>query len=113
MNCPAYEVERKLQLCAVGPPIDSMKQRITDDVGKALPAGEPGNLEVSGPMVFKQYYNDPTATAESFSPGGWFKTGDKGFIDVNGVLVLSGRAKDSLILNGGKFFSHELEATSK
>ena len=113
MNCPAYEVERKLQFCAMGPPIEFMKQRIMDDNGTVLPAGELGNLEVSGPMVFEQYYNNPTATAESFSPDGWFKTGDKGFIDVNGVLALSGRAKDSLILNGVKYFSHELEAASK
>jgi acyl carrier protein len=60
-------------------------------------------------MVFKRYYNNVIATADAFTDDGWFKTGDKGSIDIDGVLVLSGRTKDSLIVNGVKYFSHELE----
>ena len=93
----------------MGPPIESLKQRITSDDGTILPAGDFGNLEVSGPMVFKRYFNNAVATADAFTDDGWFKTGDKGCVDIDGVLLLNGRAKDSLIINGVKYFSHELE----
>lgn len=69
---------------------------------ETVPAGVVGNLEISGPVVFKSYFNNPTATEESFSSDGWFKTGDKGSIDETGYLTLQGRAKEAMIINGVK-----------
>lgn len=60
-------------------------------------------------MVFKDYFNNPTATTQSFSQDGWFITGDKGFLDAAGNLSLSGRVKESIIINGVKHFPHEIE----
>ncbi|KAK6609684.1 nonribosomal peptide synthetase [Botrytis cinerea] len=107
---PTLEENADLKFCSVGRTINSVQQRITDDEGNVMSPGEGGNLELSGPAVFKAYHNNPEATESSFSPDGWFKTGDKGYIDDSGSLILSGRAKDSIIINGVKYFSHELES---
>lgn len=107
---PALELYAGLKFCSVGRTTKSILQRITDDKGNVMSPGENGNLELSGPAVFKAYHNNPEATESSFSPDGWFKTGDKGYIDDSGNLILSGRAKDSIIINGVKYFSHELES---
>jgi long-subunit acyl-CoA synthetase (AMP-forming) len=56
-------------------------------------------------MVFQQYHHNEVATRDSFTADGWFKTGDKGLIDAEGVLVLGGRSKDSLIINGVKYIT--------
>jgi thioesterase domain-containing protein len=74
-----------------------------------------GSLQLSGPCVFKGYYNDPEKTATSFTPDEWFKTGDLALIDSNGKLLLTGREKDSVIINGINYSSqaieHVIEAT--
>ncbi|KAE8341597.1 hypothetical protein BDV24DRAFT_163151 [Aspergillus arachidicola] len=84
--------------------------RITDGSNSEIvPADVVGNLEISGPVVFKGYSNNPTATEESFSSDGWFKTGDKGSIDEIGYLTLQGRAKEVLVINSVKYNPHEIE----
>ncbi|CZT09263.1 probable long-chain-fatty-acid-CoA ligase [Rhynchosporium agropyri] len=107
---PVLEQHKHLEFFPVGHTTNAILQRITDDEGNVLPAGQSGNLELSGPAVFKIYRKNPEATAESFSSDGWFKTGDKGYTDESGSLILNGRAKDSIIINGVKYFSHELES---
>jgi fatty-acyl-CoA synthase len=64
-----------------------------------LPAGEKGMVLYQGPNLFSGYL-DAAETARSFTPDGWLITGDVGFIDTQGRLHLSGRAKD-LIIRGG------------
>lgn len=61
-------------------------------------------------MTFKRYFNDAQNTESAFTSDGWFKSGDKGCLAETGHLILNGRAKDSIILNGVKYFSHELES---
>ena len=67
--------------------------------GQVLPVGEKGMVLYRGPNVFSGYL-DAAETARSFTPDGWLITGDVGFIDEQGRLHLSGRAKD-LIIRGG------------
>jgi fatty-acyl-CoA synthase len=67
--------------------------------GQDLPAGEKGMVLYKGPNLFSGYL-DAAETARSFTPDGWLITGDVGFIDEQGRLHLSGRAKD-LIIRGG------------
>ncbi|KAB8203393.1 hypothetical protein BDV34DRAFT_199475 [Aspergillus parasiticus] len=87
-----------------------IKMRITDGSNSEIVLADVvGNLEISGPVVFKSYFNNPTATKESFSSDGWFKTGDKGSIDEIGYLTLQGRAKEVLIINCVKYNPHEIE----
>lgn len=89
----------------VGWPLPHARVRIvalnSDDqaTGQDLPAGEKGMVLYQGPNLFSGYL-DALETARSFTPEGWLITGDVGFIDEQGRLHLSGRAKD-LIIRGG------------
>ncbi|KAJ6164414.1 acetyl-CoA synthetase-like protein [Penicillium chermesinum] len=102
--CPRYDREWQLEYASLGVCMPGIQMRITSstDSNTRMPTGEVGYLEVSGPAVFKEYLNDPSATAQSFTSDGWFKTGDEGFIDKNGFLNLMGRTKDTIIVNGVK-----------
>ncbi|KAJ5238771.1 acetyl-CoA synthetase-like protein [Penicillium chermesinum] len=99
-----YDREWQLEYASLGVCMPGIQMRITSstDSNTRMPTGEVGYLEVSGPAVFKEYLNDPSATAQSFTSDGWFKTGDEGFIDKNGFLNLMGRTKDTIIVNGVK-----------
>ena len=59
--------------------------------------------------MFKEYFNNPTATATSFTEDSWFMTGDRAFIDAEGNLNIAGREKETINLNGLKYFPHEIE----
>ncbi|PWY79700.1 acetyl-CoA synthetase-like protein [Aspergillus heteromorphus CBS 117.55] len=106
---PELEQKAKMQFCSVGQTTPTLQMRISNDQNEILRSGETGNLELYGPMVFKGYYNDDRNTKASFTEDGWFRTGDTGYIDQSDNLVLSGRSKDSIIINGINFYSHELE----
>ncbi|GAA1121947.1 MULTISPECIES: long-chain fatty acid--CoA ligase [Microbacterium] len=76
-------------------------------VGPALPGvgirlAEDGEIEVRGINVFKEYWNNPQATADAFSEGGWFRTGDIGTFDAEGFLTITGRKKEIIVTAGGK-----------
>jgi malonyl-CoA/methylmalonyl-CoA synthetase len=94
---------------SVGPALPGVGVRIVDDKGRPLPAGEIGEVEVSGPNVFTGYLGMPDKTAESFTADGWFKTGDVGHIDEAGYVHLSGRAKDLIITGGFNVYPAEVE----
>ncbi|WP_264212382.1 SDR family NAD(P)-dependent oxidoreductase [Leisingera thetidis] len=85
----------------VGRPCPGLRVRITDPArpDKLLCEGETGLLQVSGPMVLREYDRDPEKTRESFAGPGWFDTGDLGRIE-DGKLFLTGRRKDVIIVNG-------------
>lgn len=108
---PELEKKAGLDFCAVGHPTAALQLRITGPDGRELSYGAAGDLELRGPAVVRGYYNSlETTTRDSFTSDGWFRTGDTGFLtSVGQQLVLSGRTKDSLIINGVKYFSHELE----
>ncbi|HET9338201.1 MAG TPA: AMP-binding protein [Casimicrobiaceae bacterium] len=67
--------------------------------------GANGEVLVRGPMLLKEYYNRPDATAESIDPDGYFRTGDAGIIDAEGQLRIIDRAKDVGNLSGGAMFA--------
>ena len=75
-------------------------------VGPALPGcsvrlGEDGEIEAAGINVFKEYWKNPQATADTFHDG-WFKTGDIGEINKDGYITITGRKKEILVTAGGK-----------
>ncbi len=84
----------------VGQPLDGNRIRILDfDSGEELPPGTPGEVVICG-NVTSGYWNDTLRTAEAFTPDGWFRTGDLGFLDVNGYLFYRGRVKE-MVKTGG------------
>ena len=83
---------------ASGLPIQQL--RIVDDAARDVAPGDIGEIWVRGPKVFAGYLDDPQATAAAFAPGGWFRTGDIGYLDEDGFLFLTGR-RNELINRGG------------
>lgn len=76
-------------------------------VGKPLPGTEvrvatDGEIEVKGPGLFSGYWDNPAATAESFTPDGFYKTGDIGTIDHDGFISITDRKKEIIVTAGGK-----------
>lgn len=85
---------------SVGKPVEYMDVRIYD-----------GEIVVKGDGVMLGYYKDPEATAEAFTPDGYFKTGDLGYFDDDGFLYITGRSKNLIILDNGKnIYPEEIEA---
>jgi long-chain acyl-CoA synthetase len=81
-----------------------------DTVGRALPGveariGDGGEVLVRGPGVFKGYYKNEAGTRETITADGWLKTGDAGFVDPRGHLVIIDRAKDVGKLDSGQSFA--------
>jgi acyl-CoA synthetase (AMP-forming)/AMP-acid ligase II/thioesterase domain-containing protein/acyl carrier protein len=103
------DLDSKREFAAVGLPIRGMSVRIVNEQGVALEDGEIGELQLSGPLIFHRYYNNEDATRSAFTADGWFRTGDLGRLD-NGRLSLIARTKDSIIVSGVNYFSHELES---
>jgi acyl-CoA synthetase (AMP-forming)/AMP-acid ligase II/thioesterase domain-containing protein len=106
---PCHDIERQSEFASVGRCIRGMEMRIVDENGKEVESGSTGSLEVRGPVIFPEYYNDQQATKDSFN-GEWFVTGDQGTIDHAGMLNLTGRAKETLIINGVNYVLQEIEA---
>lgn len=83
--------------------------RIMRTQGHEAASGDVGDLQLAGKLVFREYFNNPSATAAAFTEDGWFVTGDRAFIDADGNLNIAGRDKESINLNGIKYFPHEIE----
>lgn len=93
----------------VGKPLPGVEVRIADEMGKAMPQGEIGELWLRGPMIMKGYYQLPDATAAALTADGFFKTGDLGKLDSDGFLSITGRKKEMIIVAGEKAYPREIE----
>ena len=75
--------------------------KTVDPEGNETPTGEPGEVWIKSPAVFRCYLNQPEATADVLTEDRWFKTGDVGIIDEDGFLFIVDRIKD-MVLRGGE-----------
>lgn len=92
-------------LRSVGRPNPSVCEiRIVDEQGVELPQGEIGEIKARGPLSPMQYVNAPELDARYRDAEGWVCTGDLGYIDRDGYLILAGRRKD-IIIRGGQNIS--------
>jgi long-chain acyl-CoA synthetase len=80
-----------------------------DTPEKELVSGEQGEIALRGPSVAKGYWNMPEATASVFRQDGWFLTGDIGYLDEVGILYITDRKKDMIIMSGWKIYPTEVE----
>jgi long-chain acyl-CoA synthetase len=79
-------------------------------VGPAIPGsevriGENDEVQLRGPHIMDGYHNLPDATAEAFTADGWLRTGDKGALDSEGFLTITGRIKELFKTSGGKYIA--------
>ncbi|WP_345796854.1 AMP-binding protein [Castellaniella sp. MT123] len=79
----------------VGPPCEGVDIRVADS----------GEIQVRSPGLFTGYYQNPSATAESYTDDGWYHTGDAGYLDTDGQLKIIDRAKDVGHLANGSLFA--------
>ncbi|MEK8051135.1 amino acid adenylation domain-containing protein [Ideonella sp. DXS22W] len=93
----------------VGPPLPGVRLRIVDEQGRLLREGQVGSLQVAGETVFPGYHGNQPPRDEVFTPDGWFRTGDLARIDA-GVLTITGREKDVIIVNGANYPGAAIEA---
>lgn len=108
-KCPTYDLAKGYSFASLGKPVPGIKMRIMLTHGHEAASGDVGDLQLAGKLVFREYFNNTTATAASFTEDGWFITGDRAFIDADGNLNIVGREKESININGIKYFPHEIE----
>jgi long-chain acyl-CoA synthetase len=90
---------------SVGRPCPGADIKILDPDDRGV-----GEIIVKGPMVMKGYYNMPADTSEVFTPDGYLKTGDLGYMDGENYLYLTGRARNMIVTEGGKnVYPEEIE----
>jgi long-chain acyl-CoA synthetase len=98
------------RLRSAGRAVPGIEIKIVDpETGADVPVGEIGEICTRGPSVTGAYWRRPKETAESFWPGGWFKTGDAGYLDADGYVFIMDRIKDLLMSGGENIYPAEVE----
>jgi acyl-CoA synthetase (AMP-forming)/AMP-acid ligase II len=93
---------------SAGKPVQALA--IVDDDGKPVGVGVEGQIWLDNPRVFAGYLDDPEATASTLATGGWFRTGDTGYLDEDGFLFLTGRRNELINRGGDKIAPAEVDA---
>ncbi|BAQ66540.1 long-chain fatty acid--CoA ligase [Geminocystis sp. NIES-3709] len=88
---------------ASGQPIPETEIKIIDlETKETLPQGKIGLVYIRGSQVMQGYYKNPSATAKAIDSDGWFDSGDLGWVTPENDLVITGRAKDTIVLSNGE-----------
>ena len=93
---------------SVGTAVAGAELRVVDDAGNDVEPGTVGEIAVAGTYVMKGYWNNPEATAAAI-PDGWFRTGDLGRRDGDGVFFIVDRKKDMILRGGYNVYPREVE----
>ena len=92
----------------IGKAIRDVEVRIADDGDAVLDDGRVGHIQLLGASVTQRIYDDDAATRSLFTSDGWLRTGDCG-VFVDEQLVITGRQKDLIIVNGQNYYPHDIE----
>lgn len=101
----------------IGLPAPSTDIVILDDDGHIIPAGTvdqegnpiAGEISIRGPQVMKGYWNRPDETEKTMTADGFFRSGDIGFMDINGYIKIVDRKKDMILVSGFNVYPNEIE----
>jgi long-chain acyl-CoA synthetase len=93
---------------SAGRPLHGVMLSIQDAAGQAVPAGVTGEVCARGGNFMREYWKQPKATEDAFR-GGWYHTGDAGYLDERGYLFLVDRVKDMIVTGGENVYSVEVE----
>ncbi len=94
---------------AIGLPVPSTDIAILDDDGNHLDIGGVGEISIRGPQVMAGYWNRPDETAKVMTADGFFRSGDIGVMDVNGLVKIVDRKKDMILVSGFNVYPNEVE----
>jgi len=103
---PLEAAQRKVGSCGV--PI-GVEARVVAPDGRALDAGERGEIEVRGANVMAGYHRAPEETARTLRDDGWLRTGDLGYRDADGFYFITGRLKELIIKGGENIAPREID----
>lgn len=107
---PAGARTREFALC--GTVLAGHEIEVRDPSGVALPDRRVGRVFARGPSLMTTYFGEPAETAKVLTTDGWLDTGDLGY-QLEGQLVITGRAKDLIIINGRNIWPQDLEWTAE
>ncbi len=107
-NLPGTDNSRMSKFVNCGIPLPGYEVEIRNDQGMALGDRQSGTIFVRGASIMAGYFNDPTLTQDVLSEDGWLNTGDIGYW-ITGSLVIIGRSKDMIIINGRNIWPQDLE----
>jgi fatty-acyl-CoA synthase len=97
---------RRFVIC--GTVLPGHRLEVRDSEGRVLGERAVGRIFVKGPSIMPGYFQEPEATREVLSPDGWLDTGDLGYL-LDGEIVVTGRAKDLIIVNGRNVWPQDIE----
>ncbi len=97
---------RRFAICGPALPLHAFEIRDAD--GAPVPEGRIGTIHARGPSLMSGYFRDDAATAAALSADGWLDTGDLGYL-LGDNLVVTGRAKDLIIINGRNIWPQDIE----
>ncbi|MDD5712753.1 MAG: class I adenylate-forming enzyme family protein [Smithellaceae bacterium] len=100
--------EETLKDHCVGKPLAGVEVRIVSEKGEDVPKGEVGEILYKSGTIMKEYYGDKERTEEVIQ-GGWFHSGDLGYLDKDGEIIVVDRMKETISTGGEKVYPHEVE----
>jgi fatty-acyl-CoA synthase len=92
-----------------GRPLPNLEIQVRDKDGKRLKERHVGALHIKGPSLMKGYIDNPEETEKTLFEDGWLNTGDSAYIK-NGEIVIVGRNKDMMVINGRNIWPQDLES---
>ena len=93
---------------SVGRPVPTVEIEIRDERGRSVAEGEEGEIHLRGPLVMREYWEDPEATKAAIKPGRWLNTGDVGRLQ-GGKLYIASRKRDLILRGGENVYPFEIE----
>ncbi|MFS0871458.1 condensation domain-containing protein [Paenibacillus xylanilyticus] len=106
------KTDETIAFVEIGEVIPGISLRIVNDCNDLLPEARIGKVQLKGDSIITEYFNNAEATNNALTEDGWFESGDLGFVR-GGILTLTGREKDVLIMNGRNIYNYEIEAMMK
>jgi fatty-acyl-CoA synthase len=106
------DLDRSREFTRNGPALPHHELQVRDENGAVLPERGVGRIYARGPSLMREYFEQPQETARVLSADGWLDTGDLGYL-IDGEIVITGRGKDLIILNGRNIWPQDLEWTAE
>ncbi len=97
-------------IVSVGRPLATVRLKVLNDSLDEVAQGETGEIALRSPAVMNGYWRDPEATRAVFTPDGFVRTGDLGWVDEHGRVRLVGRSKEMYVRGGYNVYPVEVEA---